>query len=126
LTIKLPRGTWDLSLQYVSTTGLDIRVRGLHAALPATLDRLGPYYLAGTVVVPRTSSVTLIVTAKRMNALARLLGAPGATRALNSPGYLPLDGVAFTRHGARERVMPVRSACGRYVDWVAPRDSAGS
>lgn len=120
LMVRLPRGRWEMSMQYVSATGLDVRVRSLHRRLPATLDRLGPYYAVGSVRVPRAEKVTVTVTARRMNAFARLLGAPGATRALNSPGYLPLDGVAFTRHGARERVVPVRSACGRYVDWVAP------
>jgi hypothetical protein len=28
--------------------------------------------------------------------------------------------VAFTRHGARERVVPVAEACGRFVDWYRP------
>jgi hypothetical protein len=126
LTLRLPRGHWDLSMQYVSATGLDVRARSLQRRLPATRDRLGPYYLVGSVRVPRSTAVTVTVTAQPMNALARLLGAPGATRALNSPGNLPLDGLAFTRHGARERLVPVRSACGRYVDWVAPRGRFGS
>ncbi|MEA2493116.1 MAG: hypothetical protein QOJ29_1027 [Thermoleophilaceae bacterium] len=126
LTVRLPRGHWDVSLQYVSTTGLDIRTRGVRTTLPATLDRLGPYYRAGTISVTRVTPVTLSVSAKPMSAIGRLLAAPGTTRALNSVDYLPLDGVAFTRHGVRERVMPVRSACGRYVDWVAPPARAGS
>jgi hypothetical protein len=124
-TVRLPRGTWDLSMQYVSTTGLDIRAGALRGSLPASLDRLGPYFRVGTVRVRRAGPLVVTVTARPMNALGRLLGAPGATRALNSPHNLPLDGLAFTRHGARERVVPAQRACGHYVDWVAPA-AAGS
>jgi hypothetical protein len=124
-TVRLGRGAWDLSMQYTATTGLDIRAGDLRGTLPASLDRLGPYFRVGTVRVRRAGPVTVKVTARPMNALGRLLGAPGATRALNSPGDLPLNRLAFTRHGARERVVPVHQACGRYVDWVAPA-TAGS
>lgn len=126
MTVRLPRGSWDLSMQYVSSTGLDIRAGNLRGGLPATLDRLGPYYRVGTVRAARSGPVTVRVTARPMNRLGRLLGAPGATRALNSPGNLPLDGLAFTRHDSRERVVPVRQACGRYVDWVAPPATGAS
>jgi hypothetical protein len=119
-TVLLGRGAWDLSMQYVSNTGLDVRAGHLRGSLPASLDRLGPYFRVGTVRVRHAGPVTVRVTARPMNRLGRLLGAPGFTWALNSPGELPLNQLAFTRHGARERVVPVRQACGRYVDWVAP------
>lgn len=124
-TVRLGRGSWDLSMQYTATSGLDIRAGSLHGSLPASMDRLGPYFRVGTVRVRRAGPVTVTVTAQPMNALGRLLGAPGKTRALNSPFERPLNRLVFTRHGARERVVPVRQACGRYVDWVAPA-AAGS
>lgn len=126
LGVRLPRGTWDVSLQYVSNTGLDVTAGPLTRALPPTLGRLSTYYFVGTVRVGADSVVTVTGRAQRMNAFARLLGAPGMTRAQGIPLNLPLGDIAFTRHGARERVVPVRRACGRYVDWIAPAAPAGT
>lgn len=121
-TVRLPRGRWDVSLQYASSTGLEVDAPGLKRRMPATLDRIGSYYLVGTVSIERPMTLPVRVRALEMNGLAQLLGARGATRALSAPGRTgsPLGAIAFTRHGARERVVPVREACGRYVDWVAP------
>jgi hypothetical protein len=126
LSMRVPRGRWDLSMQYVSTTGLTVDAPGLEASLPPNLDRIGPFFSVGTFTVPEPRTVVIHVKARQMNSFAHLLGAPGATRALNSPGYLPLNRLALTRHRSRPRIVPVREACGRYVDWVAPPAKGGS
>jgi hypothetical protein len=120
LRVHLPAGRWDLSMQYISTTGMYVTGPGLHTTLPAHLGRIGPYWLVGTVSHPRRGNVRIRVSARRPPLAGRLLGARGLTRALDVPRNLPLQHVAFTRHGARERVVPVGEACGRFVDWYRP------
>ena len=120
-TLTVPAGTWDLWLQWAGVTGLDVRAGDLTARLAPSADRVGPFWAVGRVHQPRTGPLTVEVRARPTAALGRLLGASAPTRALNSPGNLPLSGVALTRAGARERLVPLRAACGRYVDfYVAP------
>jgi len=79
----------------------------------------------GTVRQPRTGPLRILVTAQSMNALARLLGAPGRTRGLDAPSNLPLNSVALTRHPwGVKRVQP-QAACGRWVDFVQPPGRRG-
>jgi hypothetical protein len=120
ITVSLPRGHWDVSLQYVSNTGLQVHAPGMRVQLPATLGRIGPYWLAGTLEQRATGALTMDVAARALPRVGQLLGGQGATRALSGSGYRPLQGIAFTRHHARERILPLRSACGRYVDWYRP------
>jgi hypothetical protein len=63
------------------------------------------------------------VSSHQRNWFARLLGQPRGTRAPLSPGLNPLNGIAFTRHGATPQRVPAKNACGRYVDWLAPAGS---
>jgi hypothetical protein len=126
MTLRVPRGRWDLSLEYGSNLDLHVRAGNLDKVMPATTDRVGPYYYVGTVTQARSGPLTVKVTAARMNTLARLLGAPGRTRALDSPWNLPLNGVALTRHHERAAFVKPRAACGRWVDYVQPRKSAGT
>lgn len=121
MTLRVPRGRWDLSLTYASNPGLRVEGPGLRVDMPATIDRVGPYYLAGTVVQRRSGPLTIRVTQDTLTWFGRLIGADGRTRGLDTPGNVPLGGVALTRHGAHERRVPVRRACGRYVDHVVPR-----
>ncbi len=117
LTVELPRGRWDVSLQYISTMGLDVRGPGLRTSLPAHLGRIGPYWFVGTVRHRHDGRMHLRLTARQHGLLGRVLGARGFTRAIGVPDNLPLQGIAFTRHGARDRTVPLREACGRHVDW---------
>jgi hypothetical protein len=121
LRLRLPAGSWDVSLQYISSTGMDVRAPDLRATLPAHLGRIGPYWLVGTMRQERSGPATLRVTARRLPLVGRLLGATGFTRAHDVPGNLPLQRIAFTRAGASPRVVPLRKACGRYVDWYRVR-----
>jgi hypothetical protein len=121
LTVQLPRGRWDVSLQYVSTMGLDVRAPGLRTSLPAHLGRIGPYWYVGTVRQRHDGSLRLRLRAREHGLLGRVLGARGFTRAIDVPGNFPLQGVAFTRHGVRTRTVPLHAACGRHVDWYRVR-----
>lgn len=117
IRLQVPAGRWDVSLQYASDTGLRLEAPGLSTTLPATLDRIGPYWPAGTLTQRRSGPLTLRATARGPSALGRLLGAPGMTETPYVQGGLPLSGVALTRHGARPVTVPLRAACGRFVDW---------
>lgn len=114
--VQLPAGTWDLSLQYWSPVGMELRAGDLRASLPATVAMLGPFWPAGVVHQAHAGPVRVTVTAKRMNALARLLDAPD-TRTMVAPGNKPLAKLAFTRHGQQVQLVPLAQACDRYVDW---------
>lgn len=117
LFVRLPRGRWDLSLEYVSRQPMTVRAPGLRARLPASLERLSTYWAAGTMRVARAGRVRVTVTPDRLWWPGRLLGAPGATFTAAAPLSRPLGGLALTRHGVPERLVPLARACGRYVDW---------
>lgn len=125
MTLRVPRGRWDLSMAYGSMTGLDVRAGNLRAAMPATIDRIGAPYLVGTLVQRRSGPLTVHVTAKRANAFARLIGAPVRTRGLDMPSHKPLGNVALTRHGERPRAVKPLAACGHWIDYVQPPGRAG-
>jgi hypothetical protein len=116
-TLRLPRGTWDLSLQYVARQGLRFRTRDLDLTLPANVDRLGPYWPVGTIRLARPTAVHVGVRSREVTWLGRLLGARGETRGLRTNLSMPLGALAVTRHAARPRLIPLRRACGRYIDW---------
>jgi hypothetical protein len=67
--------------------------------------------------VTRTGPVRIVVQSGRLNALGRLLGAVGLTRAPAPTGLRALGRIAATRVPDRVRAVPLRRACGRYVDW---------
>jgi len=116
--LHLPAGEWDISLQYVSRQPLRVRSStGLDVTLPGDLERLGSYWLAGTVRSDGTGPVTITATTQRLPLAARLLGAPGKTRALVSVDNRPLGALVATQHGAAGQTIPLSEACGRYVDW---------
>jgi hypothetical protein len=119
MRVRLPRGRWDVSLQYVSTTGLDVRGPRLNQQIAPNYGIITPYWPAGTLTSDGRP-FTLAVTARERTWLGQLLGAPYPTRTALSPGNAPLWHVALTRHGETPRRVSARSACGRYVDWLAP------
>ena len=114
--LQLPAGSWDLSLQYVSRQAVRVQADGLDRRMPANLERLGAYFLVGTV---RSNGGPMTVTAstERLPLVARLLGAKGVTRALISADHRPLGALVATRHGDTGETIPLSQACGRYVDW---------
>jgi hypothetical protein len=123
LIVTLPRGRWDVSLRFMSTTPLTVRGPGLETHLAANFGLITSFWPAGTVTSDGRP-LTLTVTSDQRTWFARLLGPPRKLRAALSPGMRPLWHVAFTRAGATPRRVPVREACGRYVDWFAPAGSS--
>jgi hypothetical protein len=121
LTLRVPRGTWDVSLQYVSRSPLELTTPGgLHAELPARLSRMGSYWPAGVLRQPGDGPVTFRVRAQGPSWFGDLLGAPMRTRALNVPSHQPLGQLVLSRRSAPPRRVPLRRACGRYADHVVP------
>ena len=76
-TAPLHPGRWSVSLQYASPTAVSIDVGSAHLSLPPSLDRKGPFWLAGTVTA--NGRVRVTVGASRRHWLAaRRLAAIGA------------------------------------------------
>ena len=115
--LKLPAGTWDISLQYASRQPVTVTAPGIRAQLPGNLARMGPFYSAGRVRSDGHTTVAVTASIEKLPAFGRLLGSSGHTRALDSLGNRPLGAIAATRVGVRGRNVPLRRACGRYVDW---------
>ena len=102
--MRLPAGTWQLSLQYVSPVALDASAGGHRWTVTPYVDRPGPFFAVGSV----TSSgqpVPFYLTASRPSSLTGpdLLAAPTA--------------VVATRLPDTRTLLPLRQSCGRYVDW---------
>ena len=114
-TIVLPRGRWQVSLQYVSpVTGATVRAPGLDVHLPAGMDAAipyrpdqGPYWPVGELI-SQGGPVTISVRADEINWLQKLLGVDAPTVIGN------LTAVQTTGF----ETLPTASACGRYVDHV--------
>jgi hypothetical protein len=103
ISLLLPRGVWELSASYFSPQPLHVSVAGAHLTFPAYLGRPGPVFSAGTVRSP---------------------GGPVALSISMAPGFwdvasrVPLvSELAATRTDIARAVVPLRRACGRYVDW---------
>jgi hypothetical protein len=116
-TLRVPAGRWAISIQYDSTQPLVVSAPGMSATLPANLDYRGsvPYYPAGELTVPHGGPVGFTVTVERPPLAGRLLGTTseahlGAIAASPAGPGGPIPGEA-------ERRVPLRRACGRYLDW---------
>lgn len=118
-TLELDRGTWLLSLQYDSRRPLHVSApeAGLDEVLPANLDfrvtpeSATPFYPIGEIELDRPAEVELELAPERPNWLARTLGAPNEAH-LGSLSATPQDVI---------RRVPLRDACGIYVDWYRDR-----
>jgi len=100
--LKLPRGTWDLSLQYVSNLPLRIDYAGGRLTAPANTTRPGPLF-ALTRVHSRGETLTFRVIPEKQSRLTSDLA------------VTTLTAIAATS-AEPKRVVPVSEACGRYVD----------
>lgn len=102
--VAIPAGRWTASLQYVSPVPIELRVGRTRAVAPASQEGPGVFWRVGTFRT-RTAMRTVVIHAH---------GAPP----LASFRTVLLGTLAFTRAGERDRVVPLRRACGRYVDWL--------
>lgn len=108
--VDLPRGRWELSLQYSSPVGLTVRLGALRRTLPPSLDVFGPLWRVGFVEGKGLP--------QRLGLRAHAPSTALATR------YAIVGAVAFTRVEP-PRLVPVTKACGQYIDWFLPADPAG-
>jgi len=113
--ISLPRGRWNLSLQYFSPFGLTLSAPGLHEDLKAALDGQRPntislandgqFWPAGKIDSPG-GSVRFTVAAAEPSFLQRLAG-------YDDIAYV--GNLVAVRTGKR-RVVPLHAACNSWID----------
>jgi hypothetical protein len=116
--LYLTPGRWDISLQYASTQALHVTASGgpLAAPFDATLRSNllfrgpSPFYPVGTLEVKSPGEVVFDVSVDEPPLVGRLLHA-------ESKAYL--TGIAATRADPPRETVPLRRACGRYIDWYA-------
>lgn len=103
VSLTLPAGAWELETPYLSSLPLRVSAPGLSATLPASLERPGPRWPIGRIVLSRPGAVavTFQVEKHRLTPLSDLA----------TPGSLIATAV-----GA-ERTVPLRQACGKLIDW---------
>jgi hypothetical protein len=113
--LYLTPGRWDLSMQYASTQALTVTATGPGLAAPfRTKLRTNllfrgpsPYYPVGTIEVRRPGDVLFTVDVGDPPLIGRVLHT-------ESKAYL--SGLAATRADPARQTVPLRRACGRYVD----------
>jgi hypothetical protein len=101
--LDLSPGRWELESSYVSRLPITVMAPGLHVTVSGSLDRPGPRWPLGQITV-RGEEPTLVTFT-----VANPLLAPGIL-------LTEIVSIVATRDG-RTHVVPVRKACGRYVDW---------
>ena len=112
-------GRWEISMQYASPQVLTVSTStGQGWRLPPNLDRIGPYWRVGEVTTRGPATLRLGLHLDR--------AAPSILTADSQ--YSPLGEIAAVRTDRAARWVPLRRACGRYVDRysVARRASAPS
>jgi hypothetical protein len=116
MRLYLTPGRWDLSIQYASTQPLHVTASGPGLGSPFS-DELrtnllfrgpSPYYPVGSLHVRKAGKVLVGVDVGDPPLVGRLLRT-------ESKAYL--SGLAATRSGPARETIPLRRACGRYVDW---------
>jgi hypothetical protein len=103
--LRLPRGTWDLSLEYTSDEALKLAADGGHWELPANTARPGPYFYFGTVRSGGRKPVQVQIYETH------------PSRFTSPVAIANLSNVAATRRPDTRTLVPLARACGRYVDW---------
>jgi hypothetical protein len=104
--LHLARGTWELSIRYFSPVSLRVTAGRLQRRMPAYLADRSTFARAGRVTT-NGGVLTVEVTVPQRHKLG-----PEATALLGS--------MAAVRVDRRPRLVPLRAACGRYVDWIDP------
>jgi hypothetical protein len=113
--IKLPPGTWDLSLQYSSpVTGVEIEAPGLKEELPPGMEGIipfrpeeGPYWEVGRIT-STGGPITVTARAGEISGLQKALGVDAPANIGNL--------TAVATQGVK--AQPVASSCYLYVDHI--------
>jgi hypothetical protein len=101
--LHLPAGAWDLETPYYSPLPVRVTAPGLRVTLPANLERPGPRWPIGRIVLSQPASVSVSFR------VLRPWLAPESDAATPASLIATLEVPAQT--------VPLRSACGRLVDW---------
>jgi hypothetical protein len=131
MKLDVPRGSWNVSMQYHSPVPVVLTAPGLRAELPASLDGMyafapgqGPVWPVGEIEVDRSGPVTFTVRQQRLSASQRFLGVerPSWLGLLALTAIPPTEDVGTGPSFGPgpplgDREIPVSDACGRYVDW---------
>jgi len=102
--LRLPPGAWELGAQYFAPLPVEVSGDGLKVTLPANMERLGSRWRIGVLRVSAPGGGTL-----NFQVGDHLLTPDSDAAAIVQ--------LTATRVGGRERVVPLRQACGKYVDW---------
>ncbi len=103
--LHLPRGAWDLSLEYTSAENLKLAADGDRWALPANTARPGPYFYFGTLYSNGKRPVQVQIYETHPSRFTSPLDTAS------------ISNLAATRHPDTRTLVPLAGACGRYVDW---------
>jgi hypothetical protein len=115
--LRLPRGRWELALQYWSLEPLLLDAPRLHEELPRVSQVIGQFWPAGTLTTRHAGTVPITVAVKRRPLPRRVLGGPNVFR---TGQYSQLGNIAAIRAGAGRESVPLSQACGQLVDWYQP------
>lgn len=102
--LKLPAGTWDLGVPYISPYPIEVSAPGLRTTLPPTLSRPGPRLPIG-----RVTTLAGEVLPLHFEVGDTALAPPYAAASFGD--------LVITPAARHERIVPIAQACGRYVDW---------
>jgi hypothetical protein len=107
MSLALPAGRWELSAEYLSYFNLDFRAEGRRWTMPAYLGRNGPWFAVGEVTGHGVRDpVTITAAAERPSPLTG-----------NRVTAVSIYQIAATRVPDTRELLPLRDACGTYVDW---------
>ncbi len=105
--LRLGAGIWDLSMRYLSDVPLQLRAGTLVRSLEPNIEDDSSFFTAGHITRTRGGSVTVEVAVPER-------------RRIDIERTVVLGTVVATRVDRPGRVVPLRTACGRYVDWFDP------
>ncbi len=103
VSLPLTHGSWELETPYRSPLPLQVTALGLRTTLPANLDHPGPRWPIGRIEVARAGPVSVTFR------VVKYWLTPESDNAI--PASL------IATHVAPEQIVPIRSACGQWVDW---------
>lgn len=102
-SVDLPPGRWEISLSWASSIPIRARIDGRLMTLPPYIGDGERHWRVASVRGGRAVEVVLY---------------PGGERRIDVGRAAQVGTIAAVREDVRGRFMPVKRACGRYVDWI--------
>lgn len=110
VALPLTPGTWDLSMPYESQGALTVTALGRRFTVPGSLGRPGVRLPVGAIRVPRAQDVPVVIEAEK--------------RTLTPKAAVAVPGALIATRRGTTRIVPLRRACGDYVDWFRAPSAA--